>query len=342
MNFGNVDYCYFMKQILNQLFNHQSLTREQAAEVMTNIAAGKYNDSQIAAFISVYLMRSIELDEVIGFRNALLELAVPMDLSEFDALDIVGTGGDGKNTFNISTCSCFVVAGAGYKVAKHGNYGATSVSGSSNVLEYFGAKFTTDINTVKRSLDEAGFAYLHAPFCNPAMKNVAPVRKNLGVRTFFNILGPLISPARPHYQILGVYSLKMMRLYNYIYQNMGVQYSIVHSLDGYDEISLTDNCKIMTNAGEFVYSPEKLGFSILKQEQLSGGDSVAEAAQIFMNVLENKATDAQRNAVIINSAIAIQTRNPQLSLEQSKAQAVESIVSASAKTAFKKFVEIYG
>src|ERR1035437_10160484 len=178
-----------MKQILTQLFNHQSLTKQEAAEVMKNIAAEKYNDAQIAAFISVFLMRSIELDEVIGFRDALLELAIPMDLSEFDALDIVGTGGDGKNTFNISTCSCFAVAGAGYKVAKHGNYGATSVSGSSNVLEYYGAKFTTDMDIVKRSLDEAGFAYLHAPFCNPAMKNVAPVRKNLGVRTFFNEIG---------------------------------------------------------------------------------------------------------------------------------------------------------
>ncbi len=330
-----------MKQILNQLFNHQSLTIEQAAEVMTNIAAGKYNDSQIAAFISVYLMRSIELDEVIGFRNALLELAIPMDLSEFDALDIVGTGGDGKNTFNISTCSCFVVAGAGYNVAKHGNYGATSVSGSSNVLEYFGAKFTTDINVIKRSLNEAGFAYLHAPFCNPAMKNVATVRKNLGVRTFFNVLGPLINPARPHYQSLGVYSLKMMRLYNYIYQNLGVQYSIVHSLDGYDEISLTDNCKVMTHLGEFVFSPEQLGFNTLKQEQLWGGNTVDEAAQIFINVLENKATEAQSNAVIINAAIAIHTRNSQQSIEQCKTQALESIKTGNAKKAFLKFVEIY-
>ena len=303
-----------MKQILNQLFNHQSLSRAEAAEVMTNIAAGKYNDSQIAAFISVYLMRSIELEEVIGFRDALLQLAIPMDLSEFDALDIVGTGGDGKNTFNISTCSCFAVAGAGYKVAKHGNYGATSVSGSSNVLEYYGAKFTTDINIIKRSLDDSGFAYLHAPICNPAMKNVAPVRKGLGVRTFFNVLGPLISPVRPQYQCLGVYSLKMMRLYNYIYQNLGCEYSIVHSLDGYDEISLTDTCKVVNNNGEFVYTPEQLGFKTLKQEELWGGSTIDEAAQIFMNVLDNKATDAQRDAVVINSAFAIQTRSSYLSL----------------------------
>ena len=330
-----------MKQILNRLFDHQALTRGEAAEVMTNIAAGKYNDSQIAAFISVYLMRSIELEEVIGFRNALLDLAIPMDLSEFDALDIVGTGGDGKNTFNISTCSCFAVAGAGYKVAKHGNYGATSVSGSSNVLEYYGAKFTTNIDVIKRSLENSGFAYLHAPLCNPAMKNVAPVRKNLGVRTFFNVLGPLISPVRPQYQCLGVFSLKMMRLYNYIYQNLGCQYSIVHSLDGYDEISLTDTCKVMSNRGESIYTPEQLGFNTLTQEDLWGGNTVDEAAQIFMNVLENRATVAQRDAVIINSAFAIQTRSSYKPLEQCKAEAAESLLGGHAKNAFVKFVEIY-
>ncbi|MBP6610236.1 MAG: anthranilate phosphoribosyltransferase [Paludibacter sp.] len=330
-----------MKQILNQLFNHQSLSQAEAAEVMRNIAAGNYNDAQIAAFISVYLMRSIELDEVIGFRNALLELAIPMDLSEFDALDIVGTGGDGKNTFNISTCSCFAVAGAGYKVAKHGNYGATSVSGASNVLEYFGAKFTTDLDVIKRSLDDAGFAYLHAPLFNPAMKNVAPVRKNLGVRTFFNILGPLISPARPNYQCLGVYNLKMMRLYSYIYQNLGVQYSVVHSLDGYDEISLTDTCKISNNAGEYVFSPEQLGFDCLQQIDLSGGDTVQDAAAIFMNVLNNSATKAQTSAVIANSALAIQTRNPMKQFEQCKAEAAESLESGSAKLAFEKFLKSY-
>lgn len=330
-----------MKQILNRLFDHQSLTRAEAAEVMTNIAAGIYNESQIAAFISVYLMRSIELDEVIGFRDALLNMAIPMNLSDFEPLDIVGTGGDGKNTFNISTCSCFAVAGAGYTVAKHGNYGATSVSGSSNVLEYYGAKFTIDQNIIKRSLDEAGFAYLHAPFCNPAMKNVAPVRKSLGVRTFFNVLGPLISPVQPHYQCLGVYNLKMMRLYNYIYQNLGCQYSIVHSLDGYDEISLTDTCKIVNNSGEFVFSPEELGFPKVEQSALSGGNTVDDAAKIFMNILDNKGTAAHRNAVVINSAIAIQTRCPQKPLEQCKAEALESLESGMAKKVFGKFVEIY-
>jgi anthranilate phosphoribosyltransferase len=330
-----------MKQILNRLFNHQSLTREESAEVMRNIGAGMYNESQIAAFISVYLMRSIELDELIGFRDALMSMAIPMDLSDFDPIDIVGTGGDEKNTFNISTCSCFVLAGAGYKVAKHGNYGATSISGSSNVLEYYGAKFTTDTDVVRRSLEESGFAYLHAPFCNPAMKNVAPVRKNIGVRTFFNVLGPLISPIRPRYQCLGVYNLKMMRLYNYIYQRLGTNYTIVYTLDGYDEVSLTDDCKIINNFGEYVYSPQQLGFQRVKQEELWGGTTVEHAAEIFMNVLDNKASDAQRNVVVINSAFAIQTRCPEKSLEECKAEAISSLACGKAKKAFVKFEEIY-
>lgn len=330
-----------MNHILNRLFEHQSLTREEAASVMRNIAEGKYNESQIAAFISVYLMRSIELDEVIGFRDSLLEMAIPLDLSEYDVLDIVGTGGDGKNTFNISTAACFAVAGAGYEVVKHGNYGATSVSGSSNVLEFYGTKFTTDESRIKKSLDASRFAYLHAPLFNPAMKNVAPVRKNLGVRTFFNVLGPLISPAKPNYQCLGVYSLKMMRLYNYIYQNLGCQYSIVHSMDGYDEISLTDKAKVMNNAGEFIFTPEEMGFKTIQQKDLWGGETVEEAAGIFMNVLENKATDAQLNAVVANAAFAIQTRCPMKSLSDCREEAFDSIQNGRAADAFKKFLEVY-
>ncbi len=328
-----------MKQILNRLFEHQSLSRAEAAEVMTNIASGKYNDEQIAAFISVYLMRSIELDEVIGFRDALLDTAIKVDLSEFSPIDIVGTGGDGKNTFNISTCACFVLAGAGYNVAKHGNYGATSVSGSSNVLEYYGAKFTNDADTLKKSLEKSGFAYLHAPIFNPAMKNVAPIRKNLGVRTFFNVLGPLISPVRPQYQCLGTYNLKMMRLYNYIYQNLGINYSIVHSLDGYDEISLTDNFKIINNSGEYVLSPEKVGMKKIAQSELFGGETVEDAAKIFINVLENKATEAQINIVVINAAFAIQTICPEKSIEQCSQEALEAVKNGRAKIAFEKYIK---
>ncbi|MDR0873853.1 MAG: anthranilate phosphoribosyltransferase [Prevotellaceae bacterium] len=331
-----------MKNILNRLFEHQTLTRQEAAEALTNIGEGRCNDTQISAFITVYLMRSIDLEELVGFRDALLNLAIKIDLSEFNPIDIVGTGGDGKNTFNISTCSCFTLAGAGYKVAKHGNYGATSVSGASNVLEHYGAKFTTEIDTVKRAIEQSGFAYLHAPLCNAAMKNVASVRKNIGVRTFFNVLGPLISPIKPKYQCLGVYNLKMLRLYALINQKIDTQYTLVHSLDGYDEISLTDTAKIVNNRGEYLLTPEEMGFAPIAQKDLYGGETVADAAKIFMNVLENKATLAQKNAVLINSAAAIQTFDFDKSLADCVAEADEALRSGRARKAFERFIEVYG
>ena len=330
-----------MKQILTKLFNYESLSKQDANEILSKIANGEYNNEQIASFITVYLMRHITLEELMGFREALLNLAIRVDLSEFDPIDIVGTGGDGKNTFNISTLSCFVLAGAGYKVAKHGNYGASSVSGASNMLEYFGAKFTTNETTIKKAIDQSNIAYLHAPIFNPAMKHVAPVRKALGVRTFFNVLGPLISPAQPKYQLLGVYSLTMMRLYTYINQIIGTNYTLVHSLDGYDEVSLTADTKILSNHQEIVISPEKMGFSRLQQAQLSGGDSIDEAAAIFKNIFENKATEAQLAVVLANSALAIQTLCPDYTLEECKAIALQSIESGEAKKSFAKFLEIY-
>ncbi len=330
-----------MKQILTKLFNYESLSRQDATEILSKIAAGEYNNEQIASFITVYLMRPITLEELMGFREALLNLALRVDLSEFNAMDIVGTGGDGKNTFNISTLSCFVLAGAGFKVAKHGNYGATSVSGASNVLEYFGAKFTTDSSIIKKAIEQSGVAYLHAPLFNPAMKHVAPVRKALGVRTFFNVLGPLISPAQPNNQLLGVYSLTMLRLYTYINQQIGTNYTLVHGLDGYDEVSLTDNTKIITNNKEIILSPKEMGFEPLKQEQLSGGNSIDDAASIFKNILENKATEAQIAVVVANSAFAIQTLQPNSSYEECKTLALESIQSGGAKKAFEQFLAIY-
>jgi anthranilate phosphoribosyltransferase len=330
-----------MKQILTKLFNYESLSKEDASEILSKIAAGEYNNEQIASFITVYLMRPITLEELMGFREALLNLALRIDLSEFNPIDIVGTGGDGKNTFNISTLCCFVLAGAGYKVAKHGNYGATSVSGASNVLEYFGAKFTTDKDVIKKAIEQSGVAYLHAPLFNPAMKHVAPVRKALGVRTFFNVLGPLISPAQPNNQLLGVYSLTMLRLYTYINQHIGTNYTLVHGLDGYDEVSLTDNTKIITNNKEIILSPKELGFETLQQEQLSGGNSIDDAAGIFKNILENKATEAQVAVVVANSAFAIQNLAPNNSYEECKSLALKSIQSGGAKAAFEKFLAIY-
>ena len=322
------------------MFEHKSLSHDEARDVLLNIADGKYNDSQLSAFMTVYLMRSITIDELTGFRDAILERRLPVEFGDVKSIDIVGTGGDGKNTFNISTASCFVVAGTGRKVVKHGNYGASSVSGASNVLEQHGVKFTADIDKLQKSLDEAGVCYLHAPFFSPALKSVSGVRKSLGVRTFFNMLGPLVNPMLPRHQLLGVYNLKLMRLYEYIAQRDGVQCTIVHSLDGYDEISLTSQFKVSSPEGESIYTPEDIGFERCSQESLYGGDTVQKAAAIFDDVLSGNATSAQRNCVIANSAFAIHTLDPEVSLSDAVAEAEYSINSGSAMGAFRRFVEL--
>ncbi|MCD8102111.1 MAG: anthranilate phosphoribosyltransferase [Alistipes sp.] len=329
-----------MKNILYRLFEHSELDRSEARDVLIRMARGEFNESQIAAFITVFLMRSITLDELSGFRDALLEMRVPVDLGDYDAIDIVGTGGDNKNTFNISTAACFTVAGAGYKVVKHGNYGATSVSGASNVIEHHGVKFTTDTDLLRRSLDECNIAYLHAQFFNPALKAVGPVRKALGVRTFFNMLGPLVNPVIPKRQLLGVYNLKLARLYSYMYQQGDTRFTIVNSLDGYDEISLTSDFKYMDNNGEGILTPEELGFPRAGQEELHGGETVAEAARIFDNVLNGTATPAQENAVVANAAFAIRNFEPALPIADCIGKARESIRSGRAAAAFAKFTGI--
>lgn len=330
-----------MKQILNRLFDYQYLDRNEAKEVLTKMSAGEYNESQIAAFISVFLMRSISIDEFLGFTDALLALRKNVDkLQAYNPIDIVGTGGDNKNTFNISTLSCFVVAGAGYKVAKHGNYGASSVSGASTVMEQHGVKFTNDISKLERSLDKTNIAFLHAPLFNDALKVVAPVRKALAVRTFFNMLGPVVNPILPKRTVLGVFNLKMARMYFYTYQQTDVDYSIIHSLDGYDEISLTGDFKIINRSGENIFSPSHLGLNQCKEIELSGGETPEDASKIFDDVINNKATEAQKNAVIANSAIAIQTIEPSLTITECIAQARESIDSGRVKETFKRFLEL--
>lgn len=329
-----------MKKLLYRLFEHDYLDRQEAREVLVRMAKGEYNDSQIAAFITVFLMRSITIDELIGFREALLEMRVPVDLSAYGAIDIVGTGGDNKNTFNISTAACFTVAGAGYPVVKHGNYGSTSVSGASNVMEAHGVRFTNDPDRLKRSLDGCGMAYLHAQFFNPAMKAVAPVRKALGVRTFFNMLGPLVNPTMPRYQLLGTYNLKLARLYNYLYQQTPVHFSVVTSLDGYDEISLTDSFKCFGRESECIYTPEELGFARCTEADLSGGESVEDAARIFDDVLYDRATPAQKKAVVANAAFAIRTLHADKPLADCIAEARESIESGRAARTLEKFVQL--
>jgi anthranilate phosphoribosyltransferase len=325
-----------MKDILNLLYEHKTLSRKQAKEVLTNIATEKYNHIQVAAFLSVYLMRFITVDELTGFREAMLELCTKTLFESNETIDIVGTGGDEKDTFNISTLACFVTAGAGVKVTKHGNYGVSSISGSSNVLEAIGYKFTNEKDVLQKQLDDAGICFLHAPLFHPAMKSVAPIRKELGLKTFFNLLGPIVNPCFPKYQLLGVYSLEMARLYNYMLQDSDTEYSIVHSLDGYDEVSLTSDFKLISKAKEQILQASDLKLSKHKQSDLFGGDTAADAAKLFMNILNGEGSIAQNEAVCANAAIAIHTVSPNISLTDCVEQAKESLLSKKAFNVYKK------
>ncbi|MDV3307266.1 MAG: anthranilate phosphoribosyltransferase [Cyclobacteriaceae bacterium] len=327
-----------MKQILNELIDHRSLSRETAHRVLVDLATGKYNPSQTAAFMTVYMMRSITVDELEGFRDAMLELCLRMDFDR-PVIDVCGTGGDSKNTFNISTLSGFVIAAAGQPVAKHGNYGVSSACGSSNLLEYFGYKFTNDADALKRSLDRANLCFMHAPLFHPAMKNVAPIRRELGVKTFFNMLGPMVNPAFPDRQLVGVFSLELARKFGYLYQQSGKQYVILHSLDGYDEVSLTGPYKYFFNGGEQIADPADLGLATLAPSDLHGGDTIEESARIFLNVLEGKGTKAQNDAVIANAAMALYCADQEKGLEDAVNRAREALVSGKALEQFKRFLE---
>ncbi|MDT8415399.1 MAG: anthranilate phosphoribosyltransferase [Flavobacteriaceae bacterium] len=296
-----------MKQTLNRLINHEVLSKAEAKTVLVNISNGQYNTSQIASFLTVYMMRSITVEELEGFRDALLELCIAIDLKDFNTIDLCGTGGDGKDTFNISTTAAFVTAGAGIKVAKHGNYGVSSISGSSNVMEILGIKFTNNADFLKKSIDEAGICILHAPLFHPAMKNVAPIRKELGVKTFFNMLGPMVNPAFPQNQVVGVFNLELARMYGYLYQNTEKNFTILHALDGYDEISLTGNAKAISKTSETMVSPADFGLNPLQQSDIKGGETVEASAKIFLDVLSGKGTEAQNNVVCANAAMAIAT-----------------------------------
>jgi anthranilate phosphoribosyltransferase len=298
-----------MKEILNRLINHDILTKEDAKQVLVNIAKGEYNTSQIAAFLTVYMMRSITIEELEGFRNALLELCLAVDLSAYNPVDLCGTGGDGKDTFNISTLASFVTAGAGVKVTKHGNYGVSSKCGSSNVMEFLGIKFSNEADFLEKSIDQAGICVLHAPLFHPAMKNVAPIRRELAVKTFFNMLGPMVNPAFPKNQMVGVFNLELARMYGYLYQNTDKNFTVLHALDGYDEISLTGATKTISNHSEGILTPEDFGVNGVRQSEIAGGESIEESAKIFMDILKGNGTEAQNNVVCANAGIAIATVN---------------------------------
>ncbi len=329
-----------MKKILLYLFEHKTLTRQEAKDILTNISKGVYNDAEMSAFITVFLMRSITIAELEGFRDALLELCVPVNLDGLDTIDIVGTGGDGKNTFNISTLSCFIVAGTGQKVAKHGNYGATSVSGASNVMELLGYKLKNHPDRLRQEIDQSNICFLHAPLFHPALKTVAPIRKNLGIRNFFNMLGPMVNPAAPAFQLVGVFSLEMARIYNYLLQQTGKAFTIIHSLDGYDEISLTSDTKVITNKGERIMTPEQLGHRSVSPSDIYGGNTAEDAAKIFLKILEGHGTWAQNAVVIANAAMALSCTGKYADYSTAYHAAVESLESGKALSAFKKLISL--
>jgi anthranilate phosphoribosyltransferase len=329
-----------MKKILQQLFEYKALSYKQAKDVLLGIGKGTYNEHEITSFITVYLMRSITINELKGFRDALLELCVPINLGNEAVMDIVGTGGDGKNTFNISTLSCFIVAGAKQKVAKHGNYGASSISGASNVMEQLGYTFSNDSNKLKAELEAANICFLHAPLFHPALKVVGAIRKNLGVRTFFNMLGPMVNPAKPTYQLVGVYNLEMARIYNYLLQETGNSFTIIHSVDGYDEISLTNDTKVITNAGEKMETPESLGKRLVTPQDIHGGNTVEEAASIFKTIIQGKGTFAQNAVVLANAAMALHCTGKYSNYNQAYAAAVDSLESGKANYCLEQLIQL--
>jgi anthranilate phosphoribosyltransferase len=331
-----------MKDILNKLFQQQTLTRQEAKAVLIEIGQGEHNTSTIACFLTVFMMRSITAEELGGFRDAMLDLCVPVDLEGYNAMDMCGTGGDGKDTFNISTLASFVVAGTGQKVAKHGNNGVSSSCGSSNLLNHFGYEFTNDVVRLKTEIEEAGICFLHAPLFHPTMKHVGPVRKELGLKTFFNMLGPLVNPSRPKKQLAGVYNIEVQNLYQAVFKEEGMDFSVVHAVDGYDEISLTGDFLVANEIGIQVYSPGDLGFEKLSPESLYAGGTIEESAEIFLKVLKNEATEAQINVTLANAALGLIASKNVNSFVEGLEAARDSLDSGKALKAFENFLRIGG
>ena len=329
-----------MKAILNKLYKHERLSKSEATQVLKDIASEQYNAAHLASFMTVFMMRPITAEELSGFRNALKELSIKVDLLDYNTIDIVGTGGDGKNTFNISTLTSFIVAGTGQKVAKHGNYSVSSQSGSSDMLESFGYNFTNKESVLREHLEKANICFLHAPKFHPAMKAVGPTRKALALKTFFNMLGPLVNPSSPKNHMLGTFNLEIARLYNYILQEENVNYGIVHALDGYDEISLTSGFKFFTKKGEQIINPEDLGQKRIQQSEIFGGNSIADAAKIFKSILEGHGTEAQNNVVLTNAAFALKIVNETKSFETAFSESKDSLFGLKAKRTLEKLLSI--
>ncbi len=329
-----------MKEVLQYLFDKNVLTKESAKEVLLNIGQGKYSEHEVASFLTVFMMRKILPQELAGFREALLDLCVKIDLSDFKTIDVCGTGGDEKHTFNISTLSAFILAGAGIKVVKHGNYAVSSSSGSSNILEYFGYKFSNEQNKLRKEVDKANICYMHAPLFHPAMKFVGPIRRSLKLKTFFNLMGPMINPCRPNTQVMGVYSGEVIDLCNQVFKEAGINYYILYSVDGYDEISLTGNYRVVSAASDQILSPESVGMKKLQPEEIIGGKTVDEAAKIFSDLLDGKGSQARQDVAVINAAYAMNCYSPEKNLPECIELCRESLLCGKAKKALSKLISM--
>ena len=329
-----------MKETLNYLFSHKTLSSQEAKEILIGIGKGQYSEPEIASFLTVYLMRKITPHELAGFRDALLELCIPVNLPEYETIDVCGTGGDEKNTFNISTLTAFILAGAGKKVVKHGNYAVSSASGSSNILEHYGYKFSNEADKLRNEIEKANICYLHAPLFHPAMKSVGPVRKSLKVKTFFNILGPMVNPCRPKNQLIGVYSEEVMDLYNNVYKDTDINYCIIYCLNGYDEISLTGKFRVVSNFSDDIFSPEDMNLKITVHNDLYAGKTVEEAVEIFDKIINGNGTESQNSVVIANAAMALKCINGERPIEECVQQAQGSLLEKKALGALKKLMDL--
>ncbi|RPG64016.1 MAG: anthranilate phosphoribosyltransferase [Flammeovirgaceae bacterium TMED290] len=328
-----------MKNLLKDLYNHKIMSKEESRAALISLTDGSANSSQISSFLTVFLLRDITSEELDGFREAMIELSFDVDIDGDELIDLCGTGGDGKDTFNISTISSFVVAGSGIKVAKHGNYGVSSTCGSSNIISHLGHEFSNDVSSLKYSLDKSNLCFLHAPLFHPSLKNISPVRIELGVKTFFNMLGPMVNPIQPKSQLVGVFNSNIFSLYSHIYSKTNKSYCIVHSIDGYDEVSLTGSFKLFTNNQDLMLEPKDLGFNIIDSFKLSGGKNIKESSKIFLDILKNKGTSEQVDAVLANSGLAIYCAKKLNSIKDGIDIARESLESGKAYNCFKLFIE---
>ena len=327
-----------MKELINRLSQYNTLTKEEAKAIFLRIGKGEFNNSELAAFMTLFMIRPITVEELSGFRDGLMDLRVPIDLSAYDGMDLCGTGGDGKNTFNISTLSAFVVAACGQNVVKHGNYGVSSKCGSSNLLEHFGYTFTSKQSLLEQQLDKSGICFLHAPKFHPAMRFVGPIRKELGVKTFFNMLGPLVNPAQPKKQLAGVFSHELARIYSYLFQDTDTQFSVVYDLAGYDECSLTGETKVFSSSGEQFLKAADFGLENVKAEEIHGGDTIGDAAKIFTDILKGEGTKSQNSVVFANSALALKAAGKYQDLTDATLAAKEAVDSGKAFEVFKKLL----